>query len=114
MNAGNTVHRTDPLMAALASTTVIVAAAGRSGSLEVAQHAFELRRKVGAVPGPVTSAASVGPHRLLREGTASLVADSADLARLVERGTVHQVSAPSKQLSADRVRPATPEPTRSL
>ena len=102
------------LMAALASTTVIVESAGRSGSLEVAQHAFELVRKVGAVPGPVTSAASVGPHRLLREGTASLVADSADLAHLLESGTAHQVSVPRTQLGADRVRPATPEPTRSL
>lgn len=102
------------LLAALASTTVIVEAAGRSGSLGVAQHAFELGRSVGAVPGPVTSAASVGPHRLLREGTASLVADSADLARLVERGNARQVSAPRTQVDADRVRPATPEPTRSL
>jgi len=102
------------LMAAFASTTVIVEAAGRSGSLAVAQHAFELGRNVGAVPGSVTSAASVGPHRLLLEGTASLVADSVDLARLVERGNAHQVSAPRTQLDTDRVRPATPEPTRAL
>ncbi len=102
------------LMAALASTTVIVEAAGRSGSLGVAQYAFELGRSVGAVPGPVTSAASAGPHRLLRNGTASLVADSADLARMAERGNARQVSAPRTQVDADRVRSATPEPTRSL
>lgn len=47
--------------------------------------AQELGRAVGAVPGPVTSATSVGTHGLLREGgTASLVADSSDLAVLLE------------------------------
>ena len=60
-------------MAALSSTTVIVEAASRSGSLGVAQRASELGRSVGAVPGPVTSVASVGPHRLLRDGTRFLL-----------------------------------------
>ena len=70
------------IMAALSSATVIVEAAWRSGSLAVAHRAQELGRAVGAVPGPVTSATSVGTHGLLREGTASLVADSSDLAVL--------------------------------
>ena len=73
------------LLAALSSASVIVEAGARSGSLLVAQRAAELGRRVGAVPGPVTSAVSVGPHRLLRDGIASLVADTSDLARLVER-----------------------------
>ncbi|QQM67946.1 DNA-processing protein DprA [Actinomyces weissii] len=67
-------------MAACSSATVVVEAGSRSGSLVVARNAFELGRGVGAVPGPVTSAASIGPHRLLRDGTASLVADTSDLA----------------------------------
>ncbi|MDO5084622.1 MAG: DNA-processing protein DprA [Arachnia propionica] len=102
------------LMAALSSTTVVVEAGSRSGSLVVARHAFELGRGVGAVPGPVTSAASIGPHRLLRDGTASLVADTSDLARLAERGSGHRVSVLRAQIKTDRLRAATPEPAHTL
>jgi DNA processing protein len=66
------------LMAALSATTVVVEAGVRSGSMTVARRAHELGRAVGAVPGPVTSATSAGPHELLRDG-ASLVTDAADL-----------------------------------
>lgn len=52
-----------------------------SGSVLAAQEAHELGRAVGAVPGSVTSTSSVGTHRLLREGVASLVTSAADLAR---------------------------------
>lgn len=97
------------LMAALSSATVIVEAGGRSGSLVVAQRAAELGRRVGAVPGPVTSAASIGPHRLLRDGIASLVADTSDLARLVERDQTPRV-----RLDREYVRPPSPSPTRTL
>ena len=102
------------LMAALSSTTVIVEAASRSGSLGVAQRASELGRSVGAVPGPVTSVASVGPHRLLRDGIAKLVADTADLACLVARGHKPQTLAPRARLDADQVRPLSSEPVHTL
>ena len=97
------------LMAALSSATVIVEAGGRSGSLVVAQRAAELGRRVGAVPGPVTSAASIGPHRLLRDGIASLVADTSDLASLVGPGQVSR-----ERLDMEQVRPPSPAPTRTL
>lgn len=70
--------------AALSGSSTIVEAAGRSGALPVAQCAHELGRPVGAVPGPVTSVASLGTHRLLQMGVASLVTDASDLMRLVE------------------------------
>jgi DNA processing protein len=70
------------ILGALSGATVIVEAGYRSGSLNVAARAAELGRPVGAVPGPVTSAASAGTHRLLREGIASLVADAADITAL--------------------------------
>lgn len=76
------------LAAAVSGSTTIVEAAGRSGALLVAQRAQELGRVVGAVPGPVTSAASTGTHRLLREGLASLVTDSADLLALLDQRAV--------------------------
>lgn len=52
------------LMAALSATTVVVEAGARSSSMTVARHAHELGRTVGAVPGPVTSVTSAGPHQL--------------------------------------------------
>ncbi len=70
------------LLAALSSATVIVEAGARSGSLHVAREAHALGRGVGAVPGPVTSAASTGTHLLLSEGTAALVTGHHDLAIL--------------------------------
>lgn len=70
--------------AALSGSTTIVEAGYRSGSLRVAEQARDLGRAVGAVPGPVTSAASAGPHRLLRDGIARIVTDAQELRSLME------------------------------
>lgn len=61
------------LIAALAAGCVVVEAGYRSGTLSTANHAAGLCRPVAAIPGPVTSAASAGCHRLLREGQAVCV-----------------------------------------
>src|SRR5690606_37177318 len=71
------------LIAAAAAATVVTEAAWRSGALNTAGHAAELLRPVGAVPGPVTSAASAGCHRLLREGGAVCVTYAAEERELV-------------------------------
>lgn len=71
------------LIAALGSATVVVEAAWRSGALSTARHADDLSRPVAAVPGPVTSAASAGCHRLIRERGAVLVTDAAEILELV-------------------------------
>lgn len=55
-------------IAALAAVTLVVQATPRSGSLDTARHARELGRPVFAVPGPVSSPLSWGPHALLRRG----------------------------------------------
>lgn len=70
------------LIAALSRATVVVEAAWRSGALSTAHHAAALLRPLGAVPGPVTSAASAGCHRLLREGAAVCVTDAAEVLEL--------------------------------
>jgi DNA processing protein len=81
------VHR-NRLIAALASATVVVEAGWRSGASITAREAVDLGRPVGAVPGPVTSTASVGCHRLLREGAVCVTAVE-DVLELVEPiGTV--------------------------
>jgi len=55
------------LIAALTRGTVVVEAAARSGAVSTANRARDLGRPVMAVPGPVTSAMSVGCHELLRQ-----------------------------------------------
>lgn len=72
------------LLAALAGATVVVEAGYRSGSLNVAGQAHSLGRPIGAVPGPVTSAASAGCHRLLQEGIATIVTDARDATDLLD------------------------------
>jgi len=71
------------LIAAMVRGVVVVEAALRSGALSTARHAATLLRPVGAVPGPVTSMASAGCHRLLRDGVAVCVTDAAEVAELV-------------------------------
>ncbi|CAM2798086.1 DNA-processing protein DprA [Skermania piniformis] len=102
------------LMAALSSATVLVEAGFRSGSLAVARRASELGRGVGAVPGPVTSAASAGPHSLLQTGVASLVTDGADLANLVEREGSRHAAILRAGIAGDQVRRPASEPARTL
>ncbi|MGK2855406.1 MAG: DNA-processing protein DprA [Microbacteriaceae bacterium] len=71
------------LIAAVSAATVVLEAGTRSGSLNTAGHAAALGRPVGAVPGPVTSAASAGCHRLLREFDAVCVTNAAEMSELV-------------------------------
>jgi len=71
------------LLAALSSATVVVEAGARSGAMNVAREAHALGRGVGAVPGPITSAASTGAHLLIRDGVASVVTGSHDVAGLM-------------------------------
>jgi DNA processing protein len=75
------------LIAALTRGTVVVEAAARSGAQATARRAQKLGREVLVVPGPVTSAMSVGCHELLREEElgATLVASAAHVISAVGR-----------------------------
>ncbi len=75
------------LIAALTRGTVVVEAAARSGAQATAHRARDLGKQVMAVPGPVTSAMSVGCHQLLRdtEQGARLVTSAADVLEAVGR-----------------------------
>ena len=70
------------LIAGLAKATIVVEAAWRSGALSTATHAQSMFRPVGAVPGPVTSMASAGCHRLMRDQGAMCVTDAGEAAEL--------------------------------
>ncbi len=67
------------LIAALSEATVVTEAGWRSGSINTVNHANELGRKVFAVPGPISSPASAGCNRLIRDGQADMVLDVDDL-----------------------------------
>ena len=71
------------LIAAMTQVTVVVEAGWRSGSINTANHASSLSRPVAAVPGPISSPASAGCHRLIREGVADLVTCSDDIRELL-------------------------------
>ncbi|MCD2497154.1 DNA-processing protein DprA [Microbacterium nymphoidis] len=71
------------LIAAMTDATLVVEAGWRSGSLNTAGHAAALGRPLGAVPGPVTSAASSGCHRLLREYDAVCITGADDVVELL-------------------------------
>lgn len=70
------------LIAAMSRATVVLEAGWRSGSLNTAGHAAALGRPLGAVPGPVTSAASAGCHRLIRDFDAVCVTNPEEMAEL--------------------------------
>lgn len=86
------------LVAALAGATVVVEAGARSGAANTAAWAKALGRAVCAVPGPVTSSASVGCHALLR-ADANLVTRAEEVVELVGR---------VGELAPDEQRPVSP------
>ena len=74
---------------------MVVEAGARSGAANTAAWARALGRNVCAVPGPVTSSASVGCHVLLRSG-ATVVTRADEVVELVGR---------AGELAADEERP---------
>ena len=81
--SGGGVGRGRSWVAGAGGGTVGVEAGWRSGSLNTANHAQTVGRPVGAVPGPVTSSASAGCHKLLRETPAVCVTNADERAELV-------------------------------
>jgi DNA processing protein len=80
------------LIAAFGAGTVVVEAGRRSGTLSTAAAAEQLGRVVMAVPGPVTSAMSVGCHLLLADRFAQLVTGPDDV--LATLGRVQRPGGP--------------------
>ncbi len=79
------------LIAALATGTVVVEAAVRSGALNTANWAHGLSRTLMGVPGPVTSATSQGVHQLIRARNALLVTNGAEVLEAVSASGEHAV-----------------------
>jgi DNA processing protein len=97
------------LIAAASVATIVLEAGWRSGSLNTAGHAATLGRPLGAVPGPVTSAASAGCHRLIRDYDAICVTNPDQMAELAPIELDQQADP-----TPDADRPETTETTRLL
>jgi len=73
-----TYPKRNRIVAGLSKATLIVEAAMKSGSLITARFAQKYKRKLFALPGPITSKVSEGTNYLLKNG-ASLVTASKDI-----------------------------------
>ncbi|MBI2330259.1 DNA-protecting protein DprA [Candidatus Daviesbacteria bacterium] len=60
------------IVAALSSEVIVAEAAEKSGSLITAAMACKLKRKLWAVPGPITSRTSKGTNQLIAKGVAKI------------------------------------------
>ncbi|MGK8523417.1 DNA-processing protein DprA [Nocardia asteroides] len=86
------------LIAALADGVLVVEAGLRSGARNTVKWARRMGRPALAVPGPVTSAASVGCHRMIRDGEALLVTRAEDV---VDEAGPLRLSVPGTATAAD-------------
>jgi DNA processing protein len=66
------------IVVGLSKAIIVVEGGKHSGTLTTARYAAENGRDVYAVPGPITSEMSVGPHILLREG-ARILSNTSEL-----------------------------------
>jgi DNA processing protein len=94
--------RRNRIMAGMCHATLVIEAEKRSGTLITSRLATEYNREVGAVPGPVHSSTSEGPHMLIRLG-AALVRDHNDALELLglNRKDEHPTLADVEDLTSD-------------
>ena len=87
------------IIAALSSSTLVVEAALRSGSLSTANWANAIGRPVWGVPGPLSSATSAGVHVGIAQGEMNIVTDLSDMLATVKPASV----ATSQQVSVEEL-----------
>lgn len=100
------------ILAALSAATIMPEAGARSGALVTTEHALRLGRGVGAVPGPVTSAASTGSHLLIQDQRATLVTSASDAQALMDRHGESQSRPAGRTATGSRLEPEPPQAER--
>lgn len=91
------------LIAALSQGVVIVEAAHRSGARNTVTWAQTMGRPIMAVPGPVHSATSATPHRLIRDQEAVLVTSARDVLDVAGPLGATSVPRPHTERPVDRL-----------
>jgi DNA processing protein len=87
------------LIAASGQGVVVVEAGARSGASNTANAGDTLGRPVMAVPGPVTSASSMGCHEMVRSGKAVLVTRPEEVLEIISpmgTGGLNEITIPAK------------------
>lgn len=93
------------IISGLCVATIVIECDLKSGTLITAKHALDQNRQVYAVPGPVYSPQSQGPHNLIKMGARLLteardVLEDLNLASLPEQQTAQNLLGDSKEESA--------------
>ena len=82
------------IISGLCHATIVVEAREKSGSLITARHCLDQGRELFAVPGPIHSASSRGPNRLIHDGEARMLLSVQDvleeLAPLLGMAAAHE------------------------
>lgn len=73
------------LVSGIADAVVIIEAEEKSGTWSTVQSALEQNKEVFAVPGPITSAQSRGPNRLIQQGAHPATSVDDILARIAPK-----------------------------
>jgi DNA processing protein len=82
----------DRVMAALGQATLVIEAAKKSGSLITARYAKQFKRKLFAVPGPITSTVSGGTNMLIKSGQALAVESASEILAIMSWPQTSQTS----------------------
>ncbi|MFT4185718.1 MAG: DNA-processing protein DprA [Micrococcaceae bacterium] len=73
------------IVSALGQLVLVVESGWRSGTKNTVNHAFEIGRQVGVVPGDISSPMSVGCHELLKENNeVNCITSAKDITSLLE------------------------------
>jgi DNA processing protein len=103
--------RRNRIISGLCQAVVVVEAGEKSGALLTAHLAVEQNREVLAVPGLITSPASIGTNRLLKRG-AAVVTSVTDILDAIGLTTANPY--PTAAQTAVRPLPPLSEPARRL
>lgn len=85
-----TYPRRNRIVAGLSKAVLIVEAGPKSGSLITANYARKYKRKLFAVPGPITSEVSKGTLQLIKEG-AEMVTSAKDILEYYREGSENKL-----------------------